>query len=460
MRPVRDDVLWSLAAVVLLGLATSNNNGHWSKLAFTIASAALVVIGIRFAAALSRRGLPQGDVRYGGYAALVLLAVMPIMALLDTRILPPEPLARFGAGRGIQVLSLLLLATYVPFLGASSPKEPERRKTVRFAVFGALVLALGVLVIRVSREPDIDVWTIQQRAAEYMLEGKNPYQWIAVPTSDRADDFTVVYNYPPLSIYLAMLGRCIGGDPRYGMLASILAAGVALRMIARTRGAKAEGADRPALLDDAPALAFWLWSPLLFVLDRAWIDPVQVALLATAVAAYLRRWETLAAVVLGVALSSKQSMFWLVPLTFAFLRFDVKRWAAMAGGALAPLLPFMVWDFARLKHNLFDFMAGLGPRHDALCFTAFVHHAFGAAFPHRIGFLLGAIAVGLAWWRRPVREDRSASVFVFALATAATYFVFFFFNRWMFANYYCTVAGFAAITAATAATPRDDEAPR
>lgn len=473
MRPARDDVIWSLAAIVLLGLGTSNNNGHWSMLSFAIVSSALVVMGWRFAIALAaggpassregESGSAGGAQRYRGYVVLALLATMPATALLDGRLLPPAALARFGFGRGIQGLSLVLLATYLPFLRAEATAEPERRKTTRFAVFGALLFLAGVMAIRVSPEPDIDVWTIQERAAQLVLQGKNPYVWIAVPTSDRADDFTVVYNYPPISIYLALLGRCIGGDPRYGMLASMIVAGVALRVIARTGRSEKVAEDRPALFDDAPALAFWLWSPLLFVLDRAWIDPLQVALLASAVAAYVRRWETLAAAVLGVALSSKQSMFWLVPLAFALLRFDVKRWAALAAGALVPLLPFMVWDLARLKHNLFDFMAGLGPRHDALCFTAFVHHAFGAEFPHQIGFALGAIAVGIAWWRRPARTgdvDRTAHALAFAQATAVTYYLFFFFNRWMFANYYCTVAGFVAITAAVAAARRADERAR
>lgn len=446
MRFVRDDVFWSLAFVVLLGLGTSNNNGHWSMLSFAIVSAGLVVGAIPFVAALRRRasaptsGPLAGNA--GGWLLIGLLATMPLTALFDARLLPPAALAHFGGGRAMQVVTLLLLATYL--------RENERLRTARFVTFGVVTFALGVLTIRLSREPDIDVWTIQQRATELLLEGKNPYQWVAIPTSDRADDFTVVYNYPPLSIYLALLGRVVGGDPRYGCLVAVIAAGIALRVIART-GAEEK---RPAIVDDAAALSFWLWSPILFVLDRAWVDPQQVALLAIAVAAWSRGKNTLAAVVLGVTLTSKQSMFWLVPLAFVFLRFDTKRWAALAAGAFLPLLPFVVWDFARLKHNLFDFMAGLGPRHDALCFTAFVHHAFGAAFPHQIGFLLGAVAVGAAWWRRPASESRAENALAFARATAIAYYVFFFFNRWMFANYYCTVVGFAAITAA-AAVARD-----
>ncbi|MBS2014155.1 MAG: hypothetical protein JST00_14795 [Deltaproteobacteria bacterium] len=451
-RAVRDDLTASLAFVVLLGLGTSNNNGHWSKLSFAIVFAALLLMGWGFVAALRGRGSAAPGARwapYHPYLVLALLAAMPLTALLDARLLPADALARFGAGRALEAASLLLLATYVPF-ASGARSEPARWRTGRFALFGAIVAATGVLAIRLSREPDIDVWTIQARAAELLLEGKNPYVWIAVPTSDQADAFTVVYNYPPISIYLAIAGRLLGGDPRYGLLATIVAAGFALRAIARS-GAPREGKGRPAIIDDAAALSFWLWSPLVFVIDRAWIDPLQVALVAFAVLAYVRQRETLAAVVLGVALTSKQSMFWLVPLAFVFLRWDVKRWAAFAAGALAPLLPFLVWDAARLKHNLFDFMAGLGPRHDALCFTAFVHHAFGAAFPHVTGFLLGGVVIAAAWWRRPPPGDRHESVLAFARATTAAYYVFFFFNRWMFANYYCTVAGFAAITAAVAA---------
>ena len=119
-------------------------------------------------------------------------------------------------------------------------------------------------------------------------------------------------------------------------------------------------------------------------------------LISAGVAAYVADWDTLAAVLLGVAVSSKQSMFWLFPLVGVVLRFDLKRWVVLGASALLPLVPFMLWDFKALKHANFDFMSGLPPRRDALCFTNAVWKMSGVTLPALGAFLLSAGVVGLA----------------------------------------------------------------
>ncbi len=455
MARLRDDYLASLVAIVLMGLATSNNNGLWSKLSFGLVSAAFVTLVWRVARAAIDRGAdtprrPAIVDAAGPWIVLVLLASMPITAIFDTGLLPPHPMRVFTDRRLTLAMELVLLATYLPFLSGARV-ESERIRTLRFAVGCLVVLVAGVLVVSISTDPDIDVWTIQQHAAYFVLEGKNPYEHVAIPTTDLADNFTVVYNYPPISIYGGLVGYLFAGDCRFAWLYAIIVAGIALRIIARSGPTNER---RPALLEDAPALAFLLWSPQLMIVDRAWIDPLQVALIALAVAAHVRKKDLLAAALLGLALTSKQSMFWLVPLAPLLLRFDMRRAVAFGAAALAPLVPFLYWNAAQLKYNLFDFMTARGNRSDALCFTAFVEHAFGARFPTQIAFVLAALAVLNAWRRRALEQKaRDAEAALdFARALAFAYFLFFFFNRWMFANYYCTVAGFAAITAAAAAS--------
>jgi hypothetical protein len=455
-----DDYDWALVLAVLFGLATAIHHGRWDPSAFAVLMVALALLGWRFFVALRRRKAleaPRDAVALGrGRAKVVLvfalLVVMAIVSLLDRTVLPEAAMARWSLGRAAQVLSWALAITYAPFL--SGRREPEVLKTLRFGGFAALLCVAGLSVIHASATPDIDVWTIQQRGAEVLLEGKNPYVWATVPDTDPETDFTVPYVYPPMALYVGVIGRLVGGDVRYALLGTLLATGLALRYIARRRDRSHANAT-PSLVEDAPALFLWQAPPLFMVLDRSWIDPVQILLVTLGVAAHVAGRPTLVAVMLGVAASSKQSMFWVVPLALVLLRFDLRRWIVMAVAAALPLVPFVVWDFRRLKYALFDFMSTLPPRSDGLCFTSWMKRAFGVAFPTQLGFVFAAAIVVAACLRaRPANGHDGAgmrgSPSDFGRAVLLTYFAFFFFNRWAFANYYFLLTGFSTLAAAAA----------
>jgi hypothetical protein len=116
----------------------------------------------------------------------------------------------------------------------------------------------------------------------------------------------------------------------------------------------------------------------------------------------------------------------------------------MLAAALVPVLPFLIWDYGALKHANFDFMSGLPPRRDALCFTNAVWQWLHLAFPTASAFVLAAATVAVACVRR-----RPSPVH-FSRALVLTYFVFFFFNRWAFANYWFLLTGLSALAAAAA----------
>lgn len=438
----------------MLGLAVAINHGRWADLAFAVLVPGVLIVAWRFYAALRDRGVPRAaPLRAAPYLVLALLVALPIIALCDGTIIPKPAVTHWWMGRIAQVSFLVLLATYLPFVSGRRP-EPERLKTARFVGFAFLVLVAGLEVIRVSPEPDIDVWTVQKSGAEVLLQGKNPYVVVAVPDTDPETDFTVPYCYPPFPIYMGTLALAARGDVRHPLLAAVLAAGFAMRFIARRRKREAgrPGTSLPSLLEDAPALFFWLGPTLFMVLDRSWIDPFQIGLITLGVAAFVDDRKTLAAVLLGVAISSKQSMFFVYPLAAIILGFDRRRWVVMGIAALVPVLPFLVWDFRRLKYANFDFMNGLGARHDGLCFSTWVYNTFHATFPPQITFLASAAVVAAACLRRPLGaelRERYAAL-GFARALVATYLVFFFFNRWAFANYYFLVIGLASLAAATA----------
>jgi len=226
------------------------------------------------------------------------------------------------------------------------------------------------------------------------------------------------------------------------MLAALLFAGFALRYVA----GRAAG-SLPALAADAPALFVWLSPKLFFVLEQAWIDLVQVALLCLAVAAVVAHRARLTAVLFGLVLASKQSMFFVVPLVFVLVR-PTRRQAVLAlAVGVASVLPFLVWDPAAVLHSTVSAVSALPPRRDALTVPNWLDRRFGTSLPVGGGFLAASVVAisAVVWLRR--------SVACFTAAVAMTYALFFAFNRFAFANYYFLLVGACALAAAGALHP-------
>ena len=467
---VPDEYLWLLVMSFLFGFANAISHGHWQPVALIVLMGALGVLGWRFVVSSRTPAGGEATLRSSWVLAAVfaMLLSMPLTALADPKILA-QPAHSVAMVRICQVASIALVVSYVPFM-TGRRAEPEALRTARFVGFAAVLLVAGISVIHITPAPGIDVWTIQMKGGEVLLDGKNPYVWASVPDTDPENDFTVPFVYPPAAVYASALGVALFRDVRYVLLGTMFAAGLALRFLTR-RAASRSGRALPAMLEDAPALFFWQTPMLLMVVELSWLDPLQVMLISVGVAAFVADRKTLAAAVLGVAVSSKQSMIFLFPLVGVILRFDLRRWIVLSAGALVPVLPFMVWDFKALKHANFDFMSGLPPRRDALCFTNAVWQTTRAAFPASSAFVLAALVTGVACLRALPAQLRSRlgplAAFApaasrpaldFSRALALTYFVFFFFNRWAFANYYFLLTGLAALGGGAALDPSLEKA--
>jgi hypothetical protein len=438
------DAFVLLLAAFQIGLANGISRGQWNPASFGLLCFALAMLVWQFlrtrgpteTAALSRRSVAAGVV--------VLLAVLALVGVVKPGIAP--------ASRAFELGLLVLVVSYTPFLGGRS--EPAWLRRSRFVLFALAVLGLGVLAIRLDPRPPIDVWHIQVRGIEVLLEGKDPYVWAQVPDTDPESNFVVPYVYPPPALYAGTLAWVVARDPRYAMLAAIVVTGFGLRAITATPWrARSELPSVPSVLEDAPALVFWLTPVLPVVVELAWIDPLQIVLVVLFVAAAtLTRGErkTAAGVALGLAVASKQSMFWLVPLAVPVLRRDRRAWAAAALAFAAAILPFLVWDAAAMKRACFDLLSGLPPRRDALNFTNAVWQWARRPFPPAAAWVLAAIVAAGTLLRKDARP-----LAIFAEGALLTYFVFFFFNRWAFANYYFLLTAFAGLAAATRTAPTE-----
>ena len=426
-----------LLASFFLAFANAISHGTYSEPALVLIVAGLGTLGWRYLKSPRAADVPPSSGRPTLVLALVLVGLlsMPVTSFFDQKLIA-HPHGPIHLVRYVEIASFLLLLTYLPFL--SGRPEPPRLKAPRFALFGALMLIGGLATIHISPAPVIDVWTIQMRGAEALLAGHNPYTTVTVPDTDPENTMAIPYVYPPTALYFAALGILLGKDVRYAMLLSVFVAGLALRLITHESGLRL-----PSIAKDAPALFVWL-TPLLFlILELSWIDPVQVMLICVGVAAHVSKKPVLTAIAFGVALSSKQSMFWLIPLVGFVLRFKFREWAIMSITAFALVCPFMILDFKRLKYCNFDFISSLPPRKDALALAVWYGQVFQRPFPSLIAFLFAAGSVAFACLRL------RGSVAGFARAAAFTYLVFFFFNKWAFANYYFLLTCLCALAAAT-----------
>ena len=108
----------------------------------------------------------------------------------------------------------------------------------------AIGTALAATVILASPSPGIDVWEIQQRGAEGLLSGRNPYSLPYVniygpgtPFLDPAlltpdGRFITAYPYMPLVLLLDVPGAMLG-DVRWTMLAALAASAFLIRWLGK-----------------------------------------------------------------------------------------------------------------------------------------------------------------------------------------------------------------------------------
>jgi hypothetical protein len=423
-----------LLASFLFGMAITFNRGAYSEGALVLVLLGLGILVFCLIEGSRRRLSIERNPRLLLMLIWLGLLAMAFYAWNDEVII--YPVRPWDLGRKTQVASLLLLLTYLPFL-TGQWREPRALRIGRFAAFAVVVALGGADVIRASPQPRIDVWTVQQDGAEALRHWKNPYTEVAEAATGPGVIGAVPYVYPPTQVYLTLPAYVLAKDVRFTMLGAILVAGFALRYItARAR------TGLPSIAQDAPALYLWLMTKLFFILEQAWVDPVQVMLIALTSAAYIARRPMLTAILLGVVLSAKQTMFWAVGLTGVILRFDKKQWATTIGVGTALVLPFVLLDFRALKHANFDLLSGLPTRLDALTFNSWFQRKFGTELPGAVGFLLAATVAAFSMWRM----RRSAAQL--SIALAATYAFFFAFNRWAFANYYFLMASLSALAAA------------
>jgi hypothetical protein len=307
-------------------------------------------------------------------------------------------------------------------------------------VLACLILIHAVVAIVICKHwsPVIDTYTFQREACRNLLHGIDPFG------ATQADIYSSRYNfygpgmvvngrvqvgfqYPPLTLLWALPGYCLG-DVRYSyILAVLLSAWLQLAMIPNSRS--------------LCIAALLLLNPLTFYVEiMCWTEPlVLMTLSATMYAAVKRRWWL--PIALGFFLASKQYNVLALPFLAGLIQpFQWKLYGKLLGWAslvaAATVLPFAIWNFYGLWHDLVLFHLAQPFRPQSLSF----------AVPYPVFLQIGPILL-LAFMVWSARTG-IRNVAMFPAAYAISLLLLFSTGKQAFCNYYLLIAQAFLLTVA------------
>ena len=311
-------------------------------------------------------------------------------------------------------------------------------------------LALGIWTIRILPQPwpMIDVYMFQRDSVAALLAGVDPYA-ITFPNPYPTGAYygpgmvvdgrlTFGFVYPPLSVFLSVLGEWIGGNVRYAQLGAMTLAAAFMAYTRRGRlGALAAG--------------LYLFTPRnLFVLEQSWTEPFVVLFLAATVWCAARH-PRVAPYVLGLFLAVKQYAVLALPLALLIGRppmtFAGFRRTAVPAVVVAAVvtLPLALWEPTGFLRAVVELQFYQPFRPEALSYLGLLagpdrQPPFGSG----VAFGVAAVVMVLALWRA-ARTPAG-----FALSVSALFLAFFVLNKQAFANYYFFVVGALCVAVAAA----------
>ena len=471
------EIGWLLIVVYVLGLVmlmtVGLHEGALRETPFFLVVACGALLAVQFGRLVTKRPFHHDSARPMLSVATIALTVFVVATFADARLLlDAERTPRFI--RITHAGQVVLLASYLPSILRGLP---ERRLwgEVRFGLFALFLVLDGISVMLLSPHPHGAVFGAQTDAVQALLRGQNPYH--ALPQS--AD--------PPTVLCMNALAFLVGRDIRWAPLATLVATGFAMRVIARRgvrpypavrtpgdgvigtvrpaagvvaslreRGARRSASEAhpasslpfPGLAEDAPALMLWLTPKAYFFVEQAYTDVLPAAFIAFALVAHVYGKRYVAAAFLGLALSAKQSLVWLIPLGI-LLGFGGLHWLVLLVSAALTVTPFAIWDYRVTTRVLLDLYGGHAQTIvDGITPTSWVYQRYGFTPRGAPGLLSAAIVSALAAWRAPRTR------YAFSLSVLFACFAFCVLGRSLFVGSYFFLTALASLTAAVAVGER------
>ena len=394
---------------------------------------------------------------------LVLVACQLVRGAGDALLPTTSPYAHrlWALGLGLVVLRATRPA------GRSASRGPSRSFLGPGLWLGLSLAATAVCfayLLHHAPSPRIDVFGLQQRGAELLLSGQNPYSALYPNPYDPVETTQFFghwipaldhYPYPPLSLALSTLSFRLLGDVRWlFLLAHLLVAGVLYRLGQRRHNAD-ETWDRGLAL----ACLHLLHPRGFLVIEQSWTEPLLAAAIAlwagqrvgrapsaptTPAAARPRRWVA-DALLFGVALACKQyALLLLLPLCIPSLhahftpgwsRSQRLRWLVVC---LLPLvvsyLPFALAAPADFVEDVVLFQLRQPFRAEALSLPALFYALSDIKLPGATAALGLALPVWYFARRKPGSLPSGTGGFL--LLASLLFLGFFATAKQAFCNYY------------------------
>ena len=422
-----------LLAIGALGTAMAFSHWRATTAGFAFAALALLLVLAGVLSSHRDRGLTVGPRALAIVAAALLIGFFWLLFAAPDVVIP-------------HTVYVALVAAAVPLAGLALA---GRTSSSRWSVAGLLLiyLALGIGTIAGAPTPPIDVWAWHREALDALFSGRNPYAMTMPniygaassqyygPGLVAGDRVLMGFQYPPLSLFLAVPGYLVG-DYRYSLLIAGAVTGGVLYL------------SRPGRIG-AVAAALWLFSPIaFFVIGCGWTDSFAVLFLAmTAFAASRRsRWTF---VPLGLLFAVKQYAVLAAPLVLLLpaiengepVRGQIRLLLKAAAVGIAVTAPMFLLNPSAMFRDLIVFQVLQPFRAESLSIPGWWHQVMqGGQLPVWLCFVAIVPATLVALWRRRMTACG------FPLGTAFVLMVFFAFGKQAFVNYYHFVFG-ALVTA-------------
>ncbi len=352
-----------------------------------------------------------------------------------------------------QVAGLVLLAFAFPLIVvaiAQSRRQTDVSATVRLGgsrrmwqLLIALILIHASVAFAISKIwlPAIDTYTFQRDSCENLLKGIDPFGTteadIYGPKSTFYSPGMVVngrvqvgFQYPPLTLLWVLPGYFLG-DVRYMYIVAVAVSALFLFAIYPTRRSLC-------------IAVLLLLNPLtVFVEMKCWTEPlVLLTLCATLYAVVKKRWWV--PIALGLFLASKQYNVVAVPFVACLIHpFRWRSYWKLMGSAIpvagVTILPFALWNWHGLWHDLVLFHLAQPLRMDSLSFAVFSPFLLKVGPLITLAFVVWCLRAGM--WNAAM----------FAAGYGSALLLFFSTSKQAFANYYFLIA--QSLLLAVAALP-------
>lgn len=272
-----------------------------------------------------------------------------------------------------------------------------------------------------------------------MNDGGNPYAELNLTLEPRSTEGRLrQYFYPPVTLGWYAGWTSILGDPRWASLIAWLIT-LLIGSVAATKAA------RPQL--GIALLAFVAVQPGWFLLlTGSFTEPLAAMLIAASMAA-LSRCPTLAAVLLGLALASKQHLSLVVPMVL-LAWWAVDRTRAMTMGVVA-LGAFSVGMAFGPDEYLKAVLLGptlTTPNPDGVNLYALANAVGPELSSPSLIPVLAAILLSVMVGRQPIRTGWPARQIAIIMATFLFLIPFAIWSHWMIVTLLMTIAAFQLVT--------------